>query len=167
VTITRPEEGGEEHQLSPDDCVRFEETEGMKELIGQSSEFEDVRRLQFRIKCDPRNFSESASVSRSDCGNEEFQSKTLSFLSFVDALNGTSMRDITIGRDSRVILGFIVAQRILERQSGNLAVVSAKDLLAAANELNGEIRAVDEIGEPLLREFVYESDALSGRHLRR
>jgi len=79
VTIAKSEDGGKEHHLSPGDSVRLEEVEGMAELKGQSSEAEDVKRLQFRIKCDTRNFPDSASVSRSGSGNQEFQPKALSF----------------------------------------------------------------------------------------
>jgi hypothetical protein len=79
VTITRPEDRGKEPRLSSGDSVRLEEVERMAELKGQSSEAEDVKRMQFRIRSDTHNFPDSASVSRSGSGGQEFQPKAFSF----------------------------------------------------------------------------------------
>jgi hypothetical protein len=95
VTIAKPEDGGEEHHLSPGDYMQFEQVERMTALTAQSSEVELVKRLQFRIKCDTRYFPEDASVSRSCHGNQEFQSKTSSFLPFVKGSKEASRRHVT------------------------------------------------------------------------
>jgi hypothetical protein len=58
VTIAKSEDGGEEHQLNPGDSMRFEEVERMPKLNDQSYEVGDVKRMQFGIKCDTRNFPE-------------------------------------------------------------------------------------------------------------
>jgi hypothetical protein len=58
------------------------------------------------------------------------------------------------------ILASMATQRVLEKRGGDSDEVAPEDLIAAANELNGEIKIVNELDDSLLGELARESGAL-------
>ncbi|KAK8870976.1 hypothetical protein M9Y10_008889 [Tritrichomonas musculus] len=148
-------------EIGDTDSIIFDGVNGMTEINGKEFEVEVITKYNLRIKCDTTNYGK---YDTRQCGYATKVKKSLKidFLQFSDAIKNTDCKAdmtfdfCTFGRDRQIILAFQAYHQLLDKNPQD-PKVNGNDLIAKAKEINSSLNIVDEIDEPLLKEFARES----------
>ena len=148
----------EEHNLSNNDHVIFDQVEGMTEVNGKEFPVKVINSKMFSIG-DTSTFHPYVSGTSSGYGNQIILPIKMRFKRLKDALKepNFNVADFcSLGRDEQVIISFFSLFKAMD--DGD---VSVDNVLKNANLFNSEFHVADAINEKLLREFLREEATIS------
>ncbi|OHT04303.1 Ubiquitin-like modifier-activating enzyme 1 [Tritrichomonas foetus] len=148
----------DDHNLSPNDHVIFDQVEGMTEVNGREFPVKVINKKSFSIG-DTSEFHPYVSGTSSGYGNQIILPITMHFLELKEALKNPSFNisDFSaFGRDQQVIVAFFSLFKSIEENN-----TSVENVLKNAAIFNNEYKLVEALDEKLISEFVREDAVIA------